>query len=137
MRQDNIKAETSGRIRPADRFDELVIIIDIGVTKASVTHKLMRYNGCMAIRFAASADKHGVPREDALYAMANALHSEREFDEPRVPGHGKPTLFIGPSRKLGGPLLEVMVEITPSRDMFIFHVMEARPKILERMKNNG
>lgn len=91
----------------------------------------------MPIAFAASADKRGVPHEDALHAMVNALYSEREFDEPRVPGHGKPTLFIGPRRKLGGPMVEMMVEITPPRDMFIFHVMEARPKILERMKNNG
>lgn len=71
-----------------------------------------------------------------MYAMANALYSEGDFDEPRVPGHGKPTLFIGPPRRLGGPLLEVMVELTPPRDMFIFHVMEARPKFLERMKTD-
>lgn len=90
----------------------------------------------MAITFAASADKHGVPREDALHAMVNAYYSEPEFDAPRVPGHGSPTLYIGPPRKLGGPMLEVMVEITPPRDMFIFHVMEARPKMLERMKAN-
>ncbi|PYI68798.1 hypothetical protein CVV68_05810 [Arthrobacter livingstonensis] len=74
----------------------------------------------MAITFATSADRHGVPHEDALHATANALYSERVFDEPRAPGHGKPALFIG-----------------PPRDMFIFHVMEARPKNLERMKSNG
>lgn len=96
----------------------------------------MGYSWGMAIKFAASADKHGVPHEDAMYAIANELYSEADFSEPRVPGRGSPTLFIGPPRKLGGPLLEVMVEITPPRDVFIFHVMEARPKILERMKNN-
>lgn len=71
-----------------------------------------------------------------MHAMANAYYSEVEFDEPRVPGRSKPTLFVGPPRQLGGPLLEVMVEITPPRDMFIFHVMEARPKILERMNSD-
>ena len=50
---------------------------------------------------------------------------EQEFDEPRVPGHAKPWLFIGPPRKLGGPLIEVMVEIVPPRGMVVFHVMEA------------
>lgn len=90
----------------------------------------------MATKFAASADKPGVPHEDAMYAIANEMHSEENFSEPRVPGRGSPTLFIGPPRKLGGPLLEILVEITPPRDVFIFHVMEARPKILERMKNN-
>lgn len=68
--------------------------------------------------------------------MVNACYSESEFDAPRVPGRGRPALYIGPPRKLGGPLLEIMVEITPPRDMFIFHVMEARPKMLERMKSN-
>lgn len=55
----------------------------------------------MAITFAVSADKHGVPHEDAMHAMVNAYYSEQEFDVPRVPGHSKPTLFIGPPRKLG------------------------------------
>ncbi|WP_283254056.1 hypothetical protein [Rhodococcus sp. USK13] len=42
-----------------------------------------------------------------------------------MPGHAKPWLFIGPPRKLGGPLIEVMVEIVPPRGMVVFHVMEA------------
>jgi hypothetical protein len=88
----------------------------------------------MAITWAPSADKHGVDREDALHAIQNAYYVEREFDEPRPPATVRPTLFIGPSRQLGGALLEVMVEITPPRDLHIFHVMVARPKHLERMK---
>lgn len=90
----------------------------------------------MAISFAASADKHGVPHEDALHAIANEVYSEDSFSEPRVPGRGRPTLFIGPPRKIGGLLLEVLAEITPPRDVFIFHVMEARPKMLERMNDD-
>jgi hypothetical protein len=46
----------------------------------------------------------------------------------------RPTLFIGPPRQLGGALLEVMVEVTPPRDLHVFHVMVARPKHLDRMK---
>ncbi len=87
----------------------------------------------MGIEWAASADKHGIDHDDALHAIMNAYYLEKEFDEPRVPGHDKPWLFIGPPRKLGGPLLEVMVEVTPPRDMVVFHVMEARRKHLDRM----
>ncbi len=89
----------------------------------------------MAVTWARSADKHGVPHEDALHAIAHAHYVEQEFDEPRVPGHVRPTLFLGPSRQPGGPLLEVIVELTPPRDIHVFHVMQARPKHLERMED--
>lgn len=88
----------------------------------------------MAITWAPSADKHGVDRDDALHAMMNAYYVEEEFDEPRPPSTVRPTLFIGPPRQLGGDLLEVMVEVNPPRDVHVFHVMIARPKHLERMK---
>jgi hypothetical protein len=87
----------------------------------------------VAVSWATSADKHGVDHEDALHAIANAYFIEAQFDEPRVPGMTRPTLFIGPPRQLGGPLLEVMVEILPPRDLHIFHVMIARQKHLDRM----
>jgi len=35
-----------------------------------------------------------------------------------------------------GDLLEVMVEVIPPRDLHIFHVMAARPKHMERMKED-
>ncbi|RMB70173.1 hypothetical protein AYK61_26570 [Rhodococcus sp. SBT000017] len=87
----------------------------------------------MAIEWTDSADKHGIDHADALHAIENAYYVEREFDEPRVPGLAKPWLFIGPPRTLGGALLEVMVEVIPPRGMVVFHVMEARPKHLDRM----
>lgn len=89
----------------------------------------------MAIRWADSTGKHGVAREDALHAMANAFYVEDGFDEARVPGGVRPTLYIGPQRRLGAPLLEVMVEVIPPRDLHIFHVMEARQKHLARMED--
>ena len=90
----------------------------------------------MAISWAPSADKHGIRREDALYAIEHALYVEVEFDEPRLGGRVRPTLFIGPPRARGGPLLEVMVEITGSRGLHVFHVMQARKKHLDRMGEN-
>lgn len=59
--------------------------------------------------------------------------SIRNSTSHSIPGHVRPMLFIGPSR-LGGPLLEVMVEITPPRDLVVFHVMVARAKHLARME---
>lgn len=65
----------------------------------------------MSVTWDQSADKHAIPHEDALHAISNAYYVESEFDEPRIPGRVRPTLFIGPPRQLGGPLLEVMVEV--------------------------
>jgi len=67
----------------------------------------------MAVTWAASADKHGVEHADALHAIANAYFVKVEFDEPRIAGGLRPTLYIGPPRQLGGPLLEVIVVLTP------------------------
>ncbi len=52
----------------------------------------------------------------------------------RVPGGMRPDLYIDPPRKLGGPLLEVMVEVVPPRGVHIFHVVQARPKYLALME---
>ena len=76
---------------------------------------------------------HGVPHEDALHAIEHAVFVEVEFDVPRLVGRVRPTLFIGPPRTRGGPVLEVMVEIAGSRGLHIFHVMQARKKHLDRM----
>ncbi len=80
-----------------------------------------------------SADKHGVAHEDALHAIAHAVYVETDFDEPRPPSNVRPHLYIGPPWQLGGPLLEVMVEVRPPRGLHVFHVMPARPKHLARM----
>ncbi|MGY2743912.1 hypothetical protein [Arthrobacter sp. UYCu723] len=42
----------------------------------------------------------------------------------------RPDLFIGPSRDRR-LILEVMAVITPPNDILVFHVMEARRKILD------
>lgn len=97
----------------------------------------MYYITGVAITWAGSADKHGIPHEDALHAIGNAHYVEEEFDEPRVPGRLRPTLFIGPPRQLGGPMLEVMAELVPPRDLHIFHVMQARQKHLNRMEDSS
>ncbi|WP_380156174.1 hypothetical protein [Kineococcus sp. R86509] len=88
----------------------------------------------MALTWAAAADKHGIAHEDAVHAMLNALYVETDFDEPRPPADIRPTLYIGPQRDRTAPLLEVMVEPRPPRDLHVFHVMLARRKHLSRMQ---
>lgn len=88
----------------------------------------------MGVTWSAAADKHGVAREDALHAMVHALYVETAFDDPRPPATVRPTLYLGPQRDVRAPLLEVMVESTPPRDVHVFHVMPARAKHLARMK---
>ncbi|WP_431838557.1 hypothetical protein [Cellulomonas sp. Y8] len=82
----------------------------------------------MRVRWTASADKHGVPHEDALNAVLFHEHRVSPFGTTRVEGRAAPDLFIGPG--LDGRLLEVMVE--PGRGVLVvFHVMPARPRILD------
>lgn len=96
---------------------------------------VVSYASGVAIRWAESVDKHGIAHEDALHAIANAIFHEDAFDESRVPGHPRPDLYIGPGRA-GRPLLEVMLEAVPPRDLVIFHVMIARDKHLRRMRGD-
>lgn len=88
----------------------------------------------MGVTWSAAADKHGIAHEDALHAMVHAVYVETSFDDPRPPATISPTLYIGPQRNQGTPLLEVMVEATPPRGVYVFHVMPARAKHLARME---
>jgi hypothetical protein len=84
----------------------------------------------MGIAWTNSADKHGVDREDALHAILNYIYRVQEFDEPRIDTPNRPDLFIGPTKDRR-TILEVMAVITPPDGILIFHVMEARRKILD------
>lgn len=90
----------------------------------------------MAIRWARSADKHQVEREDALNAILNNVYWLSEFDDPRAEGGRRPDLFIGPSLDRR-QLIEVMAEVTPPNDIFVFHVMPARRKIIDIAERNA
>jgi hypothetical protein len=81
-----------------------------------------------------SADRHDVAHADALHAMRNPLVFIEEFDEARVEGHTRPvSLWIGRGRD--GVLLEVMAHLNrKAQDVLIFHVMELRPKTLDRAR---
>jgi hypothetical protein len=63
-----------------------------------------------------SADKHEIPRDEALQAMSHAHHLVQEFGRPRI-GAVASTLFIGPSR-FG--TVEVPALISPPTGVRIF-----------------
>lgn len=88
------------------------------------------------IRFAASADKHGISHAAAEEAVRNNRFWIREFDEPRAPGHARPDLFIGPDRR-GSVQLEVMGNWLVGGDLELFHVMPLRRKTIERVKTRN
>jgi hypothetical protein len=59
------------------------------------------------------------------------VHLVLAFDEPRVPGTAAPNLFIGPAGA-GGRMIEVLVEATPPRDLFVVNSMPLRQLTAER-----
>ena len=77
----------------------------------------------MAVTWSESADKHNVPRDEALYAMSQAHAIFPNFQPARGGFNRSPTLFIGPSRY---GTLEVIAIVTPPTDVHIFHVMPLR-----------
>lgn len=81
-----------------------------------------------------SADKHGIPREDAKHAVRNPLIWVRDFDEPRIDGP-RPNLFIGYDIA-GANVLEVMGNWLANGDLELFHVMHLREKTRERVRNS-
>ena len=72
--------------------------------------------------WAASAAKHGIPQDEAVYAIAHAEWFVESFGYPRI-GDQSPSPFIGPSR-YGN--LEVLAIITPPQQAWVFHVMRLR-----------
>ena len=84
----------------------------------------------MGVTWRDSASKHGISHDDALHAMTHALLYVPGFDAARVPGAKRPDLWIGPPRRFGDPLIEVMGERIPPRTIDVFHVMVADPRRL-------
>ncbi|MGB5952036.1 MAG: hypothetical protein WBG57_05895 [Ornithinimicrobium sp.] len=73
----------------------------------------------MSIEFTPSAERHGVSREDALYAM---LHPDGMEE---VEGHEDETTFVyvGRAHAQSEQRLEVVAAHRPPRTVVVFHVM--------------
>jgi len=90
------------------------------------------YNIRVAVEFSGDAEKRGIPHDEVFYAM---LHGEfwDGWQDPRPP-HGPTRLWIGPSR-FG--TLEIIAQITPPNDIWIFHVMPLRASTAEKVGYHG
>lgn len=73
----------------------------------------------MAVEWTSSADKHGIPREDALYAMAN---HDAKTDLAGRPGEVT-TVYVGHPHGQTDRYIEVIAAMRPPRTLTIFHVM--------------
>ncbi len=76
----------------------------------------------MEVTWADSADEHGIPHDEVLWAILHPHLMVANFKEARRPGPS-PTLFVGPSR-FG--TLEVLVGVEPGRGVRVFHAMRLR-----------
>lgn len=74
----------------------------------------------MPINWTSSSDKHGIPHEDALYAISNATGTQPT--RSTIPGWTA-TVYVGHPHAQTDRYIEVIVATRPPRDMTIFHVM--------------
>jgi len=83
----------------------------------------------MTVTWSEGAEKHNIPRDEALYAISHAHAIFPNFQAARGGFNRSPTLFIGPSRygDVRGHRLSY-----PPTDVHILHVMTLR----EPTRNN-
>lgn len=84
-----------------------------------------------------TADKRGIAHEDAIFAMTGGrLWFVAKFERSRIPGTPDPSLFVGYARD-GVTMLEVMVEPEEPNTLIVYHVMQARPRIVGMARRRG
>lgn len=89
----------------------------------------------MAPRWAESANKHGIPRADQIYAIVNATYKARIADEGVEPG--EVWLYIGCPHPQTEREIEVLVKTySDGRAALIFHAMELGPKFRRLREEN-
>ncbi|SHJ13157.1 hypothetical protein SAMN05216246_11217 [Actinomyces denticolens] len=84
-------------------------------------HHKRYYHNSVRFEFTASADKHGVPREDAAYAVLH--HVDYAILQPRHPGE-QSFMFVGLPHPHAMRHLEVGVTVDGRGRRTIFHAME-------------
>ncbi len=72
----------------------------------------------MGVEWTSSADKHGIPREDALYAIGHAEGAEQIAG---IPGEVT-TVYVGPPHGQTDRYIEVIAAMRPPRTLTIIHV---------------
>ncbi len=89
----------------------------------------------MAPRWAHSTDKHGIPRDDQVYALINATYKAKV--EAETPDDGQVWLYIGPPHAQTEREIEILVATYPhGRESLVFHAMELGPKYRRRREEH-
>ncbi len=73
----------------------------------------------MGVEWTSSADKHGIPREDALYAIGHAEGAEQIAG---IPGEVT-TVYVGHPHGQTDRYIEVIAAMRPPRPVTFFHGM--------------
>lgn len=73
----------------------------------------------MGVEFAGSVDKHGIPREDTLYAM---LHADASVEVEGKPGEIT-MVYVGHPHGQTDRYIEVIAAHRPPRTVEVFHSM--------------
>ncbi|WP_434181431.1 hypothetical protein RI685_16470 (plasmid) [Clavibacter michiganensis] len=80
---------------------------------------LLWYSLCVGVEWTSSAGKHGIPRDDALYAIGHAEGAKQ------IDGHPGEvtTVYVGHPHGQTDRYIEVIAAMRPPRTVTIFHVM--------------
>lgn len=70
-----------------------------------------------------SADKWGIPHEDALFAIQNARYDSDNVKVNEGDPSGRRRVFVGPQHQQTDRLIEVLIEVTRGSDFVVYHVM--------------
>ena len=87
------------------------------------SHIVLWHNTDMGIEWPESADKHDIPHADALYAMQNATYTSTKVKINDGDTRNQRRVFIGPQHAQTDRLIEVLIELKPSGDFVVYHVM--------------
>jgi hypothetical protein len=89
----------------------------------------------VAPRWTESSDKHGIPREDQVYAIVHASYSAKLLDDSM--GDGEVWLYIGHPHPQTHREIEVLVNVySDGREAVVFHAMELGPKLRRHREEN-
>lgn len=73
----------------------------------------------MGVQFTSSADKHGIPREDSLYAI---MHAEASAEVDGAPGEVT-MVYVGHPHGQTDRYIEVIAAHRQPRTVIVFHAM--------------
>lgn len=89
----------------------------------------------VAPRWTDSAEKHGIPRQDQVYAIVHANYKNR-LDSEKL-DDGDVWLYIGHPHAQTGREIEVLVNVySDGREALVFHAMDVGSKFTRYREEN-